>query len=158
MSETNLLPGREEQALALVKRHVPWAVGAGVLPIPGVDFAALVAVQLTMLSKVSDCYGVPFKRNSAKPVVVSLLGDVLGATLSGGMVSLARMVPILGTVVSVVALPAMAGAVTYAVGRVFISHFEAGGTFLDLDPKKMRGYFRKEYEAARNDTAAAMAP
>src|SRR5487761_2789997 len=112
MSETNLLPGREEQALALVKRHVPWAVGAGVLPIPGVDFAAL-------------------------------LGDVLGATLSGGMVSLARMVPILGTVVSVVALPAMAGAVTYAVGRVFISHFEAGGTFLDLDPKKMRGYFRK---------------
>lgn len=144
---------REAQALAIVKTHVPWAIGGGVLPIPGVDLAAVVAVQLRMLSKLADHYGVPFKRDAAKSVVVSLLGDVLGATLAGGLVSLAKFVPVLGTAVGIAALPAMAGAVTYAIGKVFVAHFETGGTFLDLDPKKVKGYFLEEFEKAKQQAA-----
>lgn len=146
MTETETTVQREAAAQAIVKRHVPWAIGAAALPFPGADFAALVAVQLTMLSKLAAHYGVPFSKSAAKSVVVSLLGDVLGSTLSGGLVSLAKMVPIVGTLVGVVALPAIAGAVTYAVGKVFISHFEAGGTLLDLDPETLRNHFRQELE------------
>ena len=144
---------RETQALAIVKTHVPWAIGGGVLPIPGVDLAAVVAVQLRMLSKLADHYGVPFKRDAAKSVVVSLLGDVLGTTLAGGLVSLVKFVPVLGTAVGIAALPALAGAVTYAIGKVFVAHFETGGTFLDLDPKKVKGYFQEEFEKAKQQAA-----
>lgn len=146
MTETETTVQRETAAQAIVKKHVPWAVGAGALPFPGADFAALVAVQLAMLSKLAAHYEVPFRKSATQSVVVSLLGDVLGSTLSGGLVSLAKMVPVVGTVVGVVALPAIAGAVTYALGRVFISHFEAGGTLLDLDPEALRNHFRLELE------------
>lgn len=146
MNESRQVAQRETDALVLVKNHVPWAIAAAALPLPGIDFAALVAVQLSMLNKLAVHYGLPFRKSAAKSVLLSLLGDVLGSTLSGGLVSLAKMVPLVGSVVGVVALPTMAGAVTYAVGKVFVSHFEAGGTLLDLDPEALRNHFRQEFE------------
>lgn len=155
MTEQQDVAQRETAALAIVKRHVPWAVGAGVIPVPGADLAALVAVQLTMLSKLAKHYEVPFCKDGTKSVVVALLGDVLGSTLSGGTVSLAKMVPVVGTIVGVIALPAFAGAVTYAVGRVFVSHFETGGTLLDLDPEALRAHFKTEFEQRAGKDAQA---
>ena len=46
-------------------------------------------------------------------------------------------------------LPAASGALTYAVGRVFIQHFESGGTFLDFDPAEVSKYFAEKYEQGR---------
>jgi len=46
-------------------------------------------------------------------------------------------------------LPAVAGASTYAVGQVFIQHFESGGTFLDFDPEKVKGYFAEQFEKGK---------
>ena len=40
----------------------------------------------------------------------------------------------------------LTGASTYAVGRVFIQHFESGGTFLTLDPDKVKAHYRAEFE------------
>jgi hypothetical protein len=42
-----------------------------------------------------------------------------------------------------------ASASTYAVGRVFIQHFESGGTFLDFDPDKVRAHFEAEFKKAQ---------
>jgi hypothetical protein len=46
-------------------------------------------------------------------------------------------------------MPAFGAAATYAVGQVFIQHFESGGTFLDFDPDKVREHFRQEFDRAR---------
>jgi hypothetical protein len=43
----------------------------------------------------------------------------------------------------------LAGALTHAVGELFIMHFEAGGTLLTFEVEKMRAHFRREYEQAR---------
>jgi ELWxxDGT repeat protein len=56
---------------------------------------------------------------------------------------------VVGTYVGFVALPSTYAAVTYAIGRVFVTHFEAGGTFLDFDPNKTREYFKAEFEKAK---------
>jgi hypothetical protein len=53
-------------------------------------------------------------------------------------------------------LPALALASTVAVGRVFLQHFEAGGTLLDFDPEKMKSYFEAEFNKARTGAAAEM--
>jgi hypothetical protein len=45
-------------------------------------------------------------------------------------------------------MPGFAAAVTWAMGRVFIQHFETGGTLLDFNAEKMRDYFKSEFEAA----------
>ncbi|MFA7241800.1 MAG: DUF697 domain-containing protein [Sulfuricellaceae bacterium] len=157
MTETLPVMQREAAALALVKSYVPWAVGAAAIPFPGVDFATLLAVQQRMLCKLADHYGLTYRKEAAKSVVAALLGDVLGSTLSGGLVSLAKLAPGIGTLVGIVSLPAFAGAVTYALGRVFISHFEAGGTFLDLQPEALRAHFREEFDKAGRESGGKAA-
>ena len=44
---------------------------------------------------------------------------------------------------------AIAAASTYAVGLVFLQHFESGGTFLSFQPGQVREHFRKIFEGAR---------
>lgn len=148
---------REEQAAALVSSYVPWSVGAGVIPFFGLDTLALIGIQIRMLSKLSDFYEVPFKENSAKSIVASLLGGVVSTNLGASAGSLLKIIPIIGPIASFAATPALFSAATYAIGRVFITHFEAGGTFLDFDPKETRAYFQAELEKAKASAAATTA-
>jgi uncharacterized protein (DUF697 family) len=143
---------RHAEAVALVKGYLGWTAGAGLLPIPAADVVLVTALQLRMLTKLSRLYGVPFKKNAAKSIVAALLGSAVPASLASGISSAAKAAPGVGTIVGVVTMPALAAASTYAVGKVFITHFEAGGTFLDFDVDKMREYFASEFNKARNKT------
>lgn len=145
---------RTEAALKLVKSYVPWSAGAGIIPVPGVDLTALIAVQLRMLAKLASLYNVPFRDQAAKSIVGSLLGTAASGGLAGGVASTFKAVPVIGTLVGALVLPALGAAATYAVGKVFITHFESGGTFLDLDPAKVQEHFRKEFEQARAEASA----
>jgi uncharacterized protein (DUF697 family) len=64
------------------------------------------------------------------------------------------MIPVAGTIIGGVSVPLLAGATTFAVGRVFIQHFETGGTFLDFDVDKMKNYFQQEFEKGKVEAAA----
>ena len=59
------------------------------------------------------------------------------------------MLPFVGYVVGGLSTPLLAGAATYAVGKVFIQHFESGGTLLDFEPAKVREYFRQEFSVGQ---------
>src|SRR3990172_7475858 len=72
---------RDQKAMALVNSYVPWSVGAGMLPMPGVDMLALTALELRMLAKLSEMYGVTFMQNGVKNIVVSILGTVVSTNL-----------------------------------------------------------------------------
>lgn len=140
---------RDQQAMALIKTYMPWSAGAGLLPMPLIDVAALIAVQLRMLSKISALYGLPFAESGVKSAVTSLLGSVVSTGVGASLGSLVKVIPVIGSLVGVVAVPGVYCAATYAIGRVFVSHFEAGGTFLDFDPQKTRAFFVAEYEKAK---------
>lgn len=142
---------REQHAMALVKSYVPWSAGAGLLPMPLIDMAALVAVQLRMLSKLSELYQVPFRENGVKGTVSSMLGSVVSTGVGGALGSLIKAVPVVGPLVGLAAVPSVYSAATYAMGRVFVTHLAAGGTFLDFDAEKMRKHFIAEYEKAKAD-------
>lgn len=142
---------RAQEAQAIIRRNVLWALGAGVVPVPIADVLAVMAVQVKMLKEFSDLYGFSFTEGIAKKLVGALLTSLgvvtLGASIGGSM---AKFVPVIGTTLGFVSVPILAGAVTHAVGTVFMMHFEAGGTLLDFDPKKMREYFQKEFEKAKH--------
>jgi uncharacterized protein (DUF697 family) len=145
---------RVGRAESIIQRNVFWALGAGVLPIPVFDIVAVTAVQVKMLKELSDLYGVTFREDAAKKVVYSLiaaLGSVGVGTAIGG--SLTKLIPGLGTTLGVVSVPIFAAAFTHAVGKLFLMHFESGGTVLDFDPHAVRSYFRQEYEKAKETVA-----
>lgn len=138
---------REEQATKLTKRFVLWSMGGSLVPVALLDLAAVVAIQVKMLRDMSEIYDVPFTESRGKSIATSLIGS-LGLVPSGTILlsSLVKVIPGIGSMVSALSLPAMVGAITYATGRVFILHFESGGSLLDFDSEKMKAYFKNSFE------------
>ncbi|MCY1013666.1 DUF697 domain-containing protein [Nannocystis pusilla] len=142
------------QADAIIHRNVLWALGAGVVPIPIADVLAVSAVQVKQLKELSALYGIAFREDLAKKLVGSLLVGIGGVGVGAALgMSLAKLIPVVGTALGIVSVPVASGAFTHAIGRVFVMHFESGGTFLDFDPHRMRDHFRREFEGAKEKVA-----
>jgi hypothetical protein len=84
-------------AADVIKNHVIAAMAVGLVPIPGVDMAGTVAIQVRMVNQICEIYGVTLKDNAAKAIVLSLAGGVLPATLANGFVSGLKIIPGLGS-------------------------------------------------------------
>lgn len=130
----------------LIKNHVIGAVSIAIVPIPLIDIAAVGALQLRMIHKLSDHYGKDFSNELVRSLIASLGGSFLG--YGGGMMamSLLKVVPGVGWMLGMVSVPVVSGAATYAIGKVFQKHFEEGGTIFDLTPAKVKAYADEQYE------------
>lgn len=146
---------RLEKANALVRRYSYWSAGFGLIPIPVVDLAAITGTQVKMVHGLSQIYGREFSEDAVRAAIGALVGAAVPVAVGAGAVSALKTVPMLGQIAGTLALPALALAATVAVGRVFVQHFEAGGTLLDFDPEKMRAYFEAEFKKAKDGTADA---
>ena len=139
------------RAEAIIKRNTLWSLGAGLLPFPVVDLLLASGVQLKMLKELSELYEVTFSDAAAKKIIASLVSSTGGVMIGASIgASLGKLIPGVGSALGLVVSPVAVGAFTYATGRVFLMHFESGGTFLDFDPHKMRKYFHEEFERAKD--------
>ena len=73
---------RISDANKLVSRYALYAAGGGLIPVPTLDIATIVAVQIKMVADLSKLYDVPFSQDRAKTVVTALVGGVLPAARS----------------------------------------------------------------------------
>lgn len=138
---------RTDSAQKLVKNYMWFSMGAGLIPVPFIDLATISGVQLKMLCDLSKVYDIPFSENKGKSIVTALLGSIVPNSLVGSSVgSLLKMIPVIGTVMGGISLSIFAGAATYAIGKVFIQHYETGGTLLDFNPTEMNDYFKTKFE------------
>lgn len=144
-------------ALEIVKRNSLYSAGVGIFAIPVVNVAGVAALQIKMLKELADHYDVPFQQDRVKSILASLVGGVVGTRLGYGMVGTIAKIPLVGPIVSVASLPIFAGGITYAVGKIFITHFASGGTFLDFEPEKVRAHFNQAVGKAKSTAAAATA-
>jgi len=135
-----------KRANDIVKNHMLWSMGAGLVPIPIVDLAALTGLQLNMVRLLSNLYDIPFSKDAGKSIIASLVGSVVPVSLTPTLYSLIKAIPLIGQTAGAVTMSLAGGAATYAIGKVFVQHFESGGTFLDLNPEEVKGYFAKKYE------------
>ena len=146
----------EAAANKIVNQNMLWAAGVGIFPIPVVDFVGITAVQLKMINDLANLYGIPFRRDVGKSIVASLIASLGAPTLAFGTVgSILKGLPLVGPVLGGLALPGFSAALTYAIGRVFIQHFETGGNMLDFDVEGMRAHFAKAFEEGKEEAAAA---
>jgi uncharacterized protein (DUF697 family) len=148
---------RSSQANNIIKKHVIVVMGTSLVPIPLFDLVALTGVQLKMLYSLAKLYDVPFSKNLGKSLITSLLGGVMPTSAAMTLASLAKAVPGLGTATGMISVSILGGATTYAIGSVFMQHFESGGTLLDFNPKKTREYFSNKLEEGK-EVAAKLKP
>jgi uncharacterized protein (DUF697 family) len=147
---------RMAEAMSIVRRSSAWSAGAGLIPIPLVDIGAIAAVQVKMIRDLAKVYGVEFPEVRVKALTSGLAGSVLPYLLtvgsSGYLLSMAKAIPVVGTVIAIAAMPGFASAATYAVGKVFAQHFAGGGSLLDFDTEAKKEEIAKEFAEARNET------
>jgi uncharacterized protein (DUF697 family) len=137
---------RSIDASKLVDRFAMWAGAAGLIPVPIVDLAAIGGLQLQMLRRISEIYGVPFSANLGKSIIASLAGSMIPLTSGISAASAIKAIPFFGTAVSTLTLPALSAGATYAIGKVFIQHFASGGTLLDLNAPDYREFIKAQKE------------
>ncbi len=144
---------RDRRVERHARNHILAAMGVGLFPLPLIDFVALIGIQLDMIRTVSAEYGVPFRRDVGKSVITTLLGGFLPVALGGALSSLIKCIPLIGQTTGAITMPVISGASTYAVHKVFVQHFESGGTFLDLDPSKVKSYFAEQFDKGKKVAA-----
>ncbi|MBM9616240.1 DUF697 domain-containing protein [Desulfobulbus rhabdoformis] len=139
-----------EQADKIVRNFVLWSAGGGLIPMPLADIAAIYAAQVTMIAKLSKVYDIPFSEHKFKNTLFPLFASLGVVPMGTGLLaSMVKIVPGVGQLVSGLSMPVMAGAITYATGKVFTSHFEAGGTLLDFNPETMKDYYKELFEKGK---------
>ncbi len=141
---------RAAEAEQVVKRYMLASLGVGIVPFPLVDLAVLSGIQLKMLHSLAKLYETEFSRQFGKSLIASLAGG-------GGSLSLFGLVTPLGRVASMAGLALYGGASTYAIGRVFIQDLESGGTFLNLDPEKVKSYYAEQFEVGEAEVRKSFA-
>lgn len=138
---------------AIIRRHALLAAGAGLVPVPVVDFAGTSAIALRMLRRLAARHGVDFFTEAARSAVTALAGGGAATLIAFGPARAAALaVPGVGLVAGMALGSASAGALVYAIGRVFALHFSLGGSFHDFDPERFREHFAEQLRVGMRRT------
>jgi uncharacterized protein (DUF697 family) len=122
----DMLAKRRVFARKIVERHRNFAALGGLVPLPVANIASVTAVNLRMVQQLSELYQVPFQRDRARALIVSLIG---GAAPAGfGLATSSTLMWIIpGGLLAGLGVSAItARALTRAIGQVFVEGFENG--------------------------------
>ncbi len=140
----------------LVKIHCVLSAAMGAVPMPPAAMGLILANNLTMVYKLSSIYGVKFRKDIGKAVISSFLAGCGTVSISGRLIwGLSTAIPVAAPVIGIVTTPLFGAAATYAVGQLFIQHFESGGTFLTFDPELVKGHYAELFAEGEEKFAKA---
>jgi uncharacterized protein (DUF697 family) len=137
---------RSKHADTIIRNHVIWSMGAGLIPVLVADIFAVSALQLDMIRQLSRTYNINFSETQGKAIVTSLTSSTLARVGAG---SLVKLIPGVGPLIGGATVSVFAGASTYALGQVFKRHFESGGTILDFDPARLKKMYKEQFEKGK---------
>ena len=108
----------------IVRWSAGYAAGASIIPLPFLDMASLMAVQVTMVRRLAKLHDVSLDRTDARTLLLNALGSVVppGVTATGIPLAL-KAVPGIGIFLGGLVAPASAAAVTLALGAHFNRRF-----------------------------------
>ena len=133
------------EADELIKKHALLAAGAGLIPVPIVDFVGIMTAQLQMTKHLCGIYGIAYREEQSKAVLSALSSTALA--LVGA--SLVKSIPLFGSIVGGVSASVLAGAATYASGEVLREHFSEGGVLDDLRIEDFKSYYKMQFERGK---------
>lgn len=137
---------RDHHADTIIRNHVIWSMGAGLIPVLIADIFAVSALQLDMIRQLCKVYDTNFQETQGKALVTSLTSSTLARLGAGSVI---KLIPGVGSFIGGATVSIFAGASTYALGEVFKKHFNSGGTILDFDPDRLRKYYKEKFEKGK---------
>ncbi len=132
-----------------IKHYAFGSAITGFIPFPLIDLVVLTGIQMKLISKLSEYYGVDFSEEKTKSIIASLTGAAVPIGLTGTVCSFLKLVPFIGYTASFLSMTALSSASTYAIGKLFVKHFESGGTFLNFDVNKSKTYYEEQVKKGK---------
>jgi uncharacterized protein (DUF697 family) len=142
------------KAKQAVRDHALLSGGTAAVPIPFLDMVADAAVQVRMIKRLAEIYGIDFAEERAKTLAVAALGGFSAGWAAGGLLRYASFAMYFANFWPSAILSA---AITYAIGQVFIHHFEKGGSLHDLSPEAAASILKEKAMNLRRKKAGMKA-
>ena len=136
---------KESGAEKIIKNHVMWSMGAGLMPVPLFDILAVTAIQADLLKQLASEYGVDYSNSDGKAFVTGLTGSAFARFGASAL----KAVPGIGTIIGGLSMSVMSGASTYAVGQVAKSYFAAGAELSKINVGEAKNAYSQEYERGK---------
>lgn len=133
------------KADSIIKNHVIFATGAGVIPIPLLDIAGVTAVQLDMLKKLTNLYGKNYSENVGKAFIASITTTSLARMGASAL----KAIPVIGQVIGGISMSIMSGASTYALGNVVLELMERGVGLENFDVDLAKDIYEENLEKGK---------
>lgn len=145
----------EIRAERIIDNAMAASMGLGILPLPLIDSAGIMGIQLYMMRELSKTYQIEFSLIRSQAFVTSLIAGLGSVSVATGLFgSLVKLIPVFGSFAGALTLPVIAGAVTYALGRLCIQSFSQNKQIpLSISQSTRRSferYFKKGVEAANS--------
>jgi len=139
---------RLSEAQNIVKANIITSMASGLIPVPLFDMISLTNIQFHMIQTLAEHYEIPAD-NINKSLITSLISGSLPVISILGLGSFMKSIPGIGSLAGSGSVAIISGAVAYAVGQVFIRHFEQGGTLEDFNPDSAKEYFSEQLKAGK---------
>ncbi|OQY47045.1 MAG: GTPase [Anaerolineaceae bacterium 4572_78] len=136
---------KQEKSSSIVRSHVIYSMGAGLVPIPFADIAAVTAIQIDMLTQLATHYDVKLSVIDLPTIISALTGSSLAKIGS----SFVKAIPGIGPVVGGLSMSILSGASTYAVAQVAINQFAVGKDFSDMDMGSAKRMYNDAFEQGK---------
>jgi len=147
--QTGANTARIEKAAELLASASRWSVAASLVPVPYVDLAALASVQTNLVVSLCSLYDQKVSKEAVSGVVSVLLGTLVPAQATQAVTgSLAKFVPGFGSLIGAVSMATFGSAATYAIGKVFVRHFENGGTLASFSAASIKEDLKRTFAQA----------
>lgn len=145
----------ELRADRIIDNAMAASMGLGLLPLPLLDSAGIMGIQLYMIRELSKTYQIEFSLIRSQAFVTSLIGGLGSVSIATGLFgSLVKIIPIIGEIAGALTLPVIAGATTYALGKLCIQSFSQGHqppvSISQSTRTLFKEYFKKGIEAANS--------
>ena len=148
LRKIEIMNSKLESTEKIIRTHMMWSMGAGLIPFPLADLFAVGTVQLDLIRKLCKVYEVDFKEEEGKAIITSLTTSMLAKI---GARTAIKLIPGIGSIIGGVTMSVLSGASTYAVGHAFRTHFEKGGTILDIDLNRLKKEYRNKFEKGKEE-------
>lgn len=133
-----------------IRASVLASAGVGIVPFTLFNAAAVTVSHLLLVRKLSHLYGVEFKEGAAKKIIASVVSAGAGTLATPLVESVVGLIPVIGLPLVIGTKPALNAMTTYALGRMFVTHFENGGSFIGANVDALKESFKEAYKNSRN--------
>lgn len=138
-----------DAASEIISSSTKWSVVASLIPIPYLDIASLGVIQANMILDLSRVYDQPVSKRAVQSVVAVLFGTLApSGAAQYALTASAKFIPGYGSAISAVTLATFGAAATFAIGKIFVRHYENGGTFDDFSATEVQADLKKEFSKA----------